>query len=734
MDSAHRHEPSSSFDSADGSHHGTPDTRLTALSPEDFRLNQSITTNQPPAFSLGAVPSKGNHKANAPRPATAAYHDPFVSSKPGPTTASSRESSKNKLSPIAPSFTPLAHVGNVGESVVSSSLMVPAGASSGGLVYSPGSVRSSPILPQSPYGQVDLEGCLLSVPNRMQFSHSSQDSSPSQRQPTKSGQFSSNGFISRSVVISHVDRRTLAADIDGLINPAKFPSRKHLVLENLPVTGTVYASFTDIRDAIEVVKTLHGCNGNWLVQYLSVPDFPTGSHQDEWKDLLAPKYEGQILVKAEFSGPVVFFNKDTVGRLILDLLNNYGGIMAYDAVITVHPVVAYRAEFFDVKDADHAIVHLNGFRIAGCTMNVQPYRDEGPLIIGQEDTYLDDRFSQMGLDGIPAPPEMPMRRSPLPSPYSVATPSHDGTLTPGLFNAQNSPSISGGLSLGCPVPQFSDGSPTSQYLTSYPASGMQSPVWTSFDAASSGPGAIGQERYSPLPSFGGIHQYPRGFVRHDGRHIPDFSGGHHNVVEIDRIRKGADVRTTIMLRNIPNKIDQAMLKDIVDETSWGRYDFMYLRIDFANNCNVGYAFINFEDPYYIIEFVNARSGHRWNRFNSDKVAEVSYASKIFRTGDDPMAGTEEPFPGPDNPSKMRRSVENAEHVGEASSRRSLREGAKLTKFAVGLFAPRAGQNFRDEQRRRRSQYDRGTRLAEIEDSYRFNHRLSRFRHAIQHVH
>jgi hypothetical protein len=33
-----------------------------------------------------------------------------------------------------------------------------------------------------------------------------------------------------------------------------------------------------------------------------------------------------------------------------------------------------------------------------------------------------------------------------------------------------------------------------------------------------------------------------------------------------------------MLRNIPNKIDQAMLKSILDETSRGQYDFMYLRI------------------------------------------------------------------------------------------------------------------------------------------------------------
>ena len=131
-----------------------------------------------------------------------------------------------------------------------------------------------------------------------------------------------------------------------------------------------------------------------------------------------------------------------------------------------------------------------------------------------------------------------------------------------------------------------------------------------------------------------------------------------------------------------------MLKEIVDESSLGKYDFMYLRIDFANNCNVGYAFINFEDPIWIIDFVNARAGQRWNRFNSDKVAEVSYATiqgrdclvqkfrnssvmfedtkfrpKLFTTGTGPSAGMEEKFPEADNQSKMRRSVENAGHIG-----------------------------------------------------------------------
>lgn len=41
--------------------------------------------------------------------------------------------------------------------------------------------------------------------------------------------------------------------------------------------------------------------------------------------------------------------------------------------------------------------------------------------------------------------------------------------------------------------------------------------------------------------------------------------------------------------------------------------------------------------------------------------------------------------------------------------------------AIGLFAPSAGQHLRDEQRRRRSQFDRGTTLAEQEEYCRLEY-------------
>jgi hypothetical protein len=77
------------------------------------------------------------------------------------------------------------------------------------------------------------------------------------------------------------------------------------------------------------------------------------------------------------------------------------------------------------------------------------------------------------------------------------------------------------------------------------------------------------------------------------------------------------------------------------------------------------------------------------------------------------AGEEDQFPASDNASKLKRSCENAEHVGKSSH--FLSHSNLNAHIYLGLFAPSAGQHLRDEQRRRRSQYDRGTSLAEREE-------------------
>lgn len=196
-------------------------------------------------------------------------------------------------------------------------------------------------------------------------------------------------------------------------------------------------------------------------------------------------------------------------------------------------------------------------------------------------------------------------------------------------------------------------------------------------------------------------------------------------VVLSKIELGQDVRTTVMLRNLPNMVDTVALKEMLDHTSKGHYDFTYLRVDFSNNCNVGYAFINFVRPEFITHFVKHRVGRPWKCFGSKKIAEVSYATiqgqdclvakfrnssvmqefsgfrpKVFYNVDStdiPVGkepGDEAPFPEPDNPSKLQRSLDNAQ--------------------TAGLYPPRAGQQAREE-RRYRSQWDRGNPRAVAEE-------------------
>ena len=196
-----------------------------------------------------------------------------------------------------------------------------------------------------------------------------------------------------------------------------------------------------------------------------------------------------------------------------------------------------------------------------------------------------------------------------------------------------------------------------------------------------------------------------------------------NQIDLISILEGRDKRTTFMIRNIPNKYTQEMLMELIDESHKGQYDFLYLRMDFKNRCNVGYAFINFIDPQSAVSFALKVCGKRWSKFNSEKICSLSYANiqgkdaliskfrdsqvmleqanyrpKIFYS-DGPLKGQEEPFPAP-TPSGLRRlsgrsgssGRQSATSVGDPGSGTIGQPSMLLSEFSESSHLYRPSSN------------------------------------------
>jgi len=132
-----------------------------------------------------------------------------------------------------------------------------------------------------------------------------------------------------------------------------------------------------------------------------------------------------------------------------------------------------------------------------------------------------------------------------------------------------------------------------------------------------------------------------------GGHVPSAnhsSAGHHGgsgntagppsqdqsqdlSLDLASVRDGSDRRTSLMVRNIPNKYTQSMLLTEFAGLGHGptKMDFFYLPIDFKNRCNRGYAFVNFVETADIVPFVTEYNDRKWRRFNSEKVCSITYA-------------------------------------------------------------------------------------------------------------
>ena len=98
-----------------------------------------------------------------------------------------------------------------------------------------------------------------------------------------------------------------------------------------------------------------------------------------------------------------------------------------------------------------------------------------------------------------------------------------------------------------------------------------------------------------------------------------------NIINLLDIFLCKDLRTTLMIKNIPNKYTISSFLEEINENFKDTYDIFYLPIDYINKCNLGFAFINFIEPFHIILFYELYRGKKWKKFNSDKICELLYA-------------------------------------------------------------------------------------------------------------
>ncbi|GLT79382.1 hypothetical protein SLA2020_508730 [Shorea laevis] len=204
---------------------------------------------------------------------------------------------------------------------------------------------------------------------------------------------------------------------------------------------------------------------------------------------------------------------------------------------------------------------------------------------------------------------------------------------------------------------------------------------------------------SMLGSLESPNERVRNFLHHRNESNSNNADKKQYELDIDSIIRGGDSRTTLMIKNNPKKYTSKMLLAAIDEHCQGTYDFIYLPIDFKNKCNVGYAFINTIDPQQIIPFHKAFNGKKGEKFNSEKVASLTYARIqgkaaliahfqnsslmnedkrcrpiLFHT-DGPNAGDQEPFPVGTNirskPGKPR--ITSLENYCQGSSLTSAKE-------------------------------------------------------------
>lgn len=324
----------------------------------------------------------------------------------------------------------------------------------------------------------------------------------------------------------------------------------------------IYVKFIDIRETDKAFATIRHGEAHLAVQHITPSEFAIKCQNTNLKQKPVSTHEGQILVQARYHGKAQRFDVAALSHLVKEVLDHCGEIMAFRVEMAEEGLASFRVEYFDISCVEHALPYVEGrtlevscnhFRVwswlqanfsQSCSLGITKYEPDivkavktpkhkpGPIIIGQEDAALEQTFSRMHMHDYHGTNSSNLRAT-----GQGSSPNRQ------VSCRQGTPS-----SLTTPMHTFGDA--TSEYTApwspssiSYGGYGVPSPIWSSYS-----PGAIGQERGSVSHHHvrhAGSHHQMRTSGKFGGRHQHDFAAIHHNVVDVDRIRAGLDVRTTV---------------------------------------------------------------------------------------------------------------------------------------------------------------------------------------------
>ncbi|KAK9478873.1 RNA recognition motif 2-domain-containing protein [Lipomyces japonicus] len=465
-----------------------------------------------------------------------------------------------------------------------------------------------------------------------------------------------------------------------------FGDLRGVYAREIGLNGSIILGYFDLRHAVTAYKTI--CSQPIMGYNLRPQFFP--------KSYLAQMYESGIDIPfiSNNEGELYIYFSSGSAKMARGILEKYLPPFGSIQSLKIENEALIVCEFFDVRDSASAVLTLNGKVIDGVIFYVS-FKDNGfpnidSLAPGESSPHnsLSQTFGPTGFENwLPRlSPETPAfgkkRGGPLSTMNTnmVAERNRPHGVTTGSESPFDQSLYGDGFLVHGQVQEYGN-QPTTldkaeyfarlnrRHSTSIPRSPGSDSQW---DAEASLTFQL--ETIADLSS--------RNYNVYTNATVPK-----NNVVDLEKIARGLDTRTTLMLRNIPNKVDQQMLKEYIDVTNKNTYDFLYLRIDFLNKCNVGYAFISFTSPEAIITFAKARAGTKWNRFNSEKICDISYANiqgkecliekfrnssvmdqdaayrpKIYYS-DGPLKGHEEEFPPPNNMNRKLRSLASIQQIG-----------------------------------------------------------------------